>query len=68
MATDGLAGGTQVATREPSVSLDPDVARPVDHDFRDVGIIERGFEAGQERFQEVQPVAGHSWPACLAFQ
>ena len=88
MATDGLAGGTQIATREPSSRrasrigvvagsrpkgraiwiaarssaaafnsgasigrsrpwfLEPHVARPVDHDFAHVGIVERGLQAG----------------------
>ena len=32
------------------------------------GIVERGLQPGQERFQQVQPVAGHSWPVRFACQ
>ena len=47
---------------EPAVSLNPDVLRPVDHDFAHVRIGERGLEAGQKRCQEIQPVAAHRRP------
>ena len=53
---------------QPAVAFEPDVSRPVDHDFAHVGIVECGLQAGQERFQKVQPVTAHSWPACFAFQ
>ena len=53
---------------EPAVAFEPDVARPVDHDFAHVGIVERGLKPRQKRFQQVQPVAGHSWPVRFACQ
>ena len=53
---------------EPAVAFEPDVARPVDHDFAHVRIVERGLQPRQERFQEIQPVAGHSWPVRFACQ
>ena len=111
MATCGLAGGTQIATREPSprrasrtgvvagsspkgraiwiaarssaaavqrgrgdlaqsaVAFEPHIARPVDHDFAHVRVVERRLKPRQKRFQEVQPVAlAHSWPFCFAVQ
>ena len=44
---------------EPAVAFEPHVARPVDHDFAHVRIVERGLKARQKRFQEVQAVAAH---------
>ena len=34
---------------QPAVAFEPDVPRPVDHDFAHVGIVERGLEPRQER-------------------
>ena len=53
---------------EPAVAFEPHVPRPVDHDFAHVRIVERGLKARQEGFQQVQPVAGHSWPVRFACQ
>ena len=53
---------------EPAVAFQPHVARAVDHDFAHVGIVERRLQAGQKRFQEVQPVAAHSCPVRFACQ
>ena len=53
---------------EPAVAFEPHVARPVDHDFAHVRIVERRLKPRQKRFQEIQPVAAHSWPVRFACQ
>ena len=52
------------------VGFQPHVARPVDHDFAHVRVIERGLKPRQKGFQQVQPVAAaaHSRPCCFAVQ
>ena len=59
----------RVDLAQAAVAFKPHIARPVDHDFAHVRVLERRLQPWQKRFQQVQPVAaGHSSPASLAAQ
>ena len=54
---------------EPAPALDPDVLRAVDHELGDLGVLEHGLEAGEERPQVPDPAgAVHSRPSSRSRQ